>query len=221
MKLTVYNGSPRAKKSNTRILLSHFIEGFHESGGIVYENVYLMKTREIEQHVELFCRSECILLAFPLYVDSMPGIVKNFIEALEGAQSEAKNPKIGFIVQSGFPEAHQSRFVEKYLAKLAHRMNCEYLGTVIKGAVEGIQIKPPWLTKKLYTQFKNLGRIFGETGHFDSKIVRALAKPEKLSRGSILFQRLMIFLGLANFYWDSQLKKNNVFKRRFDRPFAD
>ena len=31
MKLTVFNGSPRGKKSNTTILLEHFLKGFMET----------------------------------------------------------------------------------------------------------------------------------------------------------------------------------------------
>ena len=27
--------------------------------------------------------------------------------------------------------------------------------------------------------------------------------------------------GLTNLYWDSNLKKNNAFKDRFDKPFED
>ena len=35
MKLAVFNGSPRGKNSNTRILLEHFQNGFENNGGEV------------------------------------------------------------------------------------------------------------------------------------------------------------------------------------------
>ena len=45
-----------------------------------------------------------------------------------------------FIVQSGFPEAIHSVCIEKYLKKFTSKLNCTYLGTVIKGGVEEIQV---------------------------------------------------------------------------------
>jgi len=54
----------------------------------------------------------------------MPGIVKVFIESLEPLCSREGNPDVGFIVQSGFPEAIHSRYVEKYLEKPSLRLGC-------------------------------------------------------------------------------------------------
>jgi hypothetical protein len=33
--------------------------------------------------------------------------------------------------------------------------------------------------------------------------------------------RLLAPTGLINAYWDKQLKQNNAFAQRFDRPFAE
>ena len=70
----------------------------------------------------------------------MPAIVKQFIEALEPLKNRENNPPMGFIVQSGFPEALHSRYVEHYLQKLAARLNAPYLGTIVKGGGEGIRM---------------------------------------------------------------------------------
>jgi len=60
------------------------------------------------------------------------------------------------------------------LKKLARRLHAPYLGTVVKGGVEGIQIKPPLLNRSLRRDFVRLGRRFGETGAFDPQIVARL-----------------------------------------------
>jgi hypothetical protein len=85
---------------------------------------------------DIFLRTEYVLLAFPLYTDAMSGGVKRFIELLRpiSQHSRKAHPKLLFLVQSGFPEAIHSRAIEKYLQKLAHRLNCDYVGTIIRGA---------------------------------------------------------------------------------------
>jgi len=219
MKLTIYNGSPKGQKSNTKILLDQFTYGFLENEDNSIEVLYLNRIKNQDQFVESFEKAEQILFAFPLYHDSVPANVKLFIESLEPLISKKSNPPIGYIVQSGFSEAIHSRFVEKYFIKLTKRLNSEYLGTIIKGGVEGVQVKPGWMTKKLFDFFNKLGKIYGETGKFDEKIINQLAKPEKLTAGAILFYKILDKTGLTNFYWNSLLKKNNAFEKRFDTPY--
>jgi NAD(P)H-dependent FMN reductase len=219
MKLALFNGSPRGKGSNTKILLEHFTRGFTETEENKVETAYLVKVDEMEELIEMFQDAERVILAFPLYTDAMPGIVKHYIDNLEILCGKENNPEIGFIVQSGFPEAHHSRFVEKYLEKLARRLKCKYLGTVIKGGVEGIQIQPPRMTKNLFDSFYRLGLQFGKTGVFDEGIVRSLAKRERLSPFYRFIFRTLALTGITNYYWNTQLKKNNAYGKRFDRPF--
>jgi NAD(P)H-dependent FMN reductase len=222
MKLTIFNGSPRGKKSNTEILMNHFIRGF-TSAGENRENQanigYLVHIKKTDNHVKMFAEAQRVILAFPLYTDAMPGIVKYFIEQLEPLCGKKNNFDMGFLVQSGFPEAHHSRFIEKYLEKLAARLGGNYLGTVVKGGVEGIQIKPPYMTKKLFNAFYRLGYHFGKTGTFNREIIQSLAKSEHLSGFARFLYKLLALTGLTDFYWNSQLKKNNAYNQRFNKPY--
>jgi len=221
MKLAVFNGSPRGRRSNTRILLEHFLKGFSETEGNKHEAYYLNRVKEEDQFKQAFSEAECVLLAFPLYTDSMPGVVKCFIEALEPFVGRKSNPALGFIVQSGFPEATHSRRVERYNEKLASRLGCPYLGTIVKGGAEGIRVQPPQMTAKLFTSFYELGRIFGRDGSFDKSLLEQLAKPERLSPIVLLLLQLLGPTGLLNFYWNKQLKKNGAYSRRFAAPYLE
>jgi len=221
MKLTVFNGSPRGYRSNTRILLEHFLKGFSKTEGNKHKAYYLNRVKEEDQFKRAFAEAECVLLAFPLYTDSMPGVVKSFIEALEPFAGRKSNPALGFIVQSGFPEAAHNRMVERYNEKLASRLECAYLGTIVKGGAEGIQVQPPRMTAKLFTRFYELGRVFGRDGYFDQSRIEELAKPERLSRGVLLLLQLLGPTGLLNFYWNKQLKKNGAYSRRFAAPYLE
>ena len=221
MRLTVFNGSPRGKTSNTRLLMGHFSRGFLEHLDNQEEIVCLNRTRELGDQVEMFAQAENVILAFPLYTDAMPGIVKNFIEALEPVCGRPENPSLGFVVQSGFQEPAHSRYLERYLVKLASRLGCAYFGTAVKGGVEGIQVMPGWMTRKLLNTFNLLGKNYSADSGFDGSLLKKLAPWEKMSRGRIAFFRLLNRTGAGNFYWDQQLKKNQAFEQRFDRPFIE
>ena len=64
MKLTVFNGSPRGKESNTGVLLEHFLNGFIETQGNTYKLAYLIRVRERNNFVEMFQQAEQALLGF-------------------------------------------------------------------------------------------------------------------------------------------------------------
>ncbi len=182
MKLTVFNGSPRGKSSNTKILLEHFMEGFMTTEGNTYVLAYLARVKKSGDFVKLFQEAEQVLLAFPLYTDAMPAIVKAFIESLAPLCGRPENPGIGFMVQGGLPEATHARHLKRYLEKLSTRLGCHYKGTVTKGGIEGIQEQPAMMTRKLFKSFYELGALYGQTGEFDEKMTRNLAQPERLSR---------------------------------------
>jgi len=220
MQLTIFNGSPRGKKSNSKLLLEQFTCGFMETTGNSFEIHYLNRVKDVENFQHAFGEAECVLLATPLYTDAMPGVVKAFIETLQPLVGREANPPIGFIVQSGFPEAGHSRPLERYFEKLAVRLGSPYLGTIVKGGVEGIQIQPENMTRKLFEAFHQIGRHFGETGLFDQNLIQGLAKPEHYPRWSLPLMKLFLKTGLGRFYWNKQLKENGVYDDRFARPFA-
>lgn len=220
MKLVIFNGSPRYKKSNSKILIDHFLKGYNSICTDTVPVCYLANHQEKTKHKELFQHSEIVIVVFPLYTDCMPGIVKEFFENV--SELKLSYPKkIGFVVQSGFPEAIHSIYVERYLEKLTKRIHGEYMGTLIKGGVEGIQIMPPSMTKKLFNRFESLGEYFAKREEFSPEIKRVFREPYKLSPLRIFLFKLLNRIGLANFYWDGNLKKNNAYSHRFDKPFEE
>ncbi|MGM0667649.1 MAG: hypothetical protein ACQETA_10040 [Bacteroidota bacterium] len=151
----------------------------------------------------------------------MPGIVKEFFEKIY-LETNVKDRKVGYIVQSGFPELKHSVFLEKYLQKFTtKRLGASYLGTIIKGGVEGIQIMPPRMNAKLFKSFRDLGEHFARTGQFSESIRERLRKPFKLSSGRRIFFRLISLTGLNNYYWNSRLKKYGAYEKRFDKPYSN
>lgn len=219
MRLTVINGSPRGQKSNTALLLEHFLAGFSETPGNSHETVFLTNEKNHQRAVEMFGSAEAVLLAFPLYVDSMPAVTKSFIEKLESYCGRPGNPGMAYLVQGGFPEAVHSRAVERYLDRLSRRLGCRYLGTAVKGGIEGIRTMPPRMTRGRLRRFHELGAAFGRDGAFDAKLVAELARPERFSFLARLLVRLLALVGIADLGWNSQLKQHGARARSFDRPY--
>lgn len=218
MKLAIFNGSPRHKKSNTKLLLENFTNGYSKHNNHVPELHYLANQREREQQLEAFNCAEFVIIALPLYTDSMPGIVKAFIESLPSLKNN-KNKSVGFIVQSGFPESIQSSYLERYLRKMSQRLGFRYLGTVIKGGVEGIHIMPSIMTRKLFDAFVELGSHFAQHQTLSPKVIHQLATPVRMGTARRVMFRMFQATGLTNFYWNEQLKRNNAMHKRFDQPY--
>jgi multimeric flavodoxin WrbA len=214
-RLTLFNGSPRGRKGNTPFFLREIASGF----GGESETHHLVRIRETEQMVQVFGDAECVIFGFPLYTDSMPGVVKHFIEALEPLTGRATNPAIGFVVQSGFPEGLHSRYVERYLERLAERLHSPYLGTVVKGNGEGVRIMPEEANKQLFANLQAIGSSLATSGNFDTAALKAISHPEQFPRILGPVFQLFVRLPIAHQYFDEMLKRNGVFRRRFARPF--
>jgi multimeric flavodoxin WrbA len=214
-RLTLFNGSPRGKRGNTPIFLQEIARGF----GGPSEIFDLVRLKETERMVQAFAEAQCVLFGFPLYTDSMPGIVKRFIEALAPLAGRKGNPPLGFVVQSGFPEGLHSRYVERYLEKLADRLGSPYLGTLVKGNGEGVRSMPPEATANLFGDLHTLGAGLAAAGRFDPEIQRRIAQPERFPAFLGPVFKIFVKLPVAHGYFDDMLKKNGAYERRFDRPF--
>lgn len=221
MRLTVYNGSPRGKAGNTEILLSKVAAGFSSLAEPDLSFVYLNSTRQREKAHESFTQSDWVLLGFPLYTDAMPGLVKAFIESLAPYVGREGNPKMAFLVQSGFPEAHHSRFVERYLEKLARRLKAPYAGTIIKGGCEGVRLMPEAMNRKLFEGLREMGADMAREGRFDPEKLKALAKPERYPRILAPLFKLILRFPKTQSYWNRQLEQNEAYDERFARPFME
>src|SRR5512145_2208388 len=102
MRLLVLDGSPRAPRSNTGLLLDAFLRGFSGAGGTVLGRHCLVRRAGREDALRDFGQADAVLLAFPLYVDAMPAPVMEFVEGLVPRAGAQGNPALLFLVQSGF-----------------------------------------------------------------------------------------------------------------------
>lgn len=214
MTTLIINGSPKGEKGNTEI----FINKFNEEIKNPYEVCYVVKedSLKIANYMKDF---DTVLIVMPLYVHAMPGIMMKLIECIKPTLHSEKS--MGFIVQSGFLESSQSKYLEKYLSALTRNLNYNYLGTVIRGGSAGTYMMPEKMNKKLFQQLNKLGKYFEENGSFNKEVMEVLAKPSELSKSKSNLMQIFNKIGLGDsMFWNMMLKKNKAKDKKFDRPFA-
>jgi len=218
--LLLLNGSPRGPRSNSMKMLSRVGEGWTDVGGGQAETLHLARLADFERAVAAYADFDVVLLGMPLYTDAMPALVKEWVEALEPRVGVSGNPRMGFLVQSGFYEALHSRPLERYLAKLPARLGSEYAGTIVRGSGESLQAMPDEANAKLWARLRLLGGQLASQGRFEQVVLSQVAGTERLSPPLAAVAGAACRTPAAQFYWNGRLKKNGVWGRRFDAPYA-
>lgn len=179
MHLAVIVGSPRAvQKSNTAKIMEAFLRGF-EAAGNTSEAWYLAEQKQWHGAKKAYEANEHILIALPLFVENIPGILLEFLEQL--SPKAAPGTKMAFLMQGGFAEASQLRCGEAFLETLPAYLNCEYAGTLIKGDNFAISFLPEETAVKMTKPYEEMGKLFAQKGSFAKEKVTQFAAPEYFS----------------------------------------
>jgi len=217
MKILAFNGSPRGEKSNSKVILDWIIEG---TGQQLDQHV-LRTVNKHQEYIETMKASDLIIIVFPLYVDAMPGIVMKFFEEMGKAKTSIMGKKILYVVHSGFPEGKQSYPVRRFLENFSEKLGLIHLDVVIMGGSEGTRLMPPKMLTKKHDSFVAISSAVANEQTIDESAVNKLLKPIELSIWGKIGIRVFSALGLANMYWNGQLKENGVFEQRFAQPYLD
>jgi len=103
MRITAFNGSPKAEHGNTHVMVEAFLAGAREAGAEV-ENVFLAKKKirpctacnacwmktpgrcsqrdDMDGLLAAVVASDVLVFATPVYVDNVTGLMKNFMDRL-------------------------------------------------------------------------------------------------------------------------------------------
>ena len=176
MHVLIINGSPRVKKySNTNYILVKFTEGLRENGAS-FEQYEISDRGSWDQIRQAFDRNTVILIALPLYVECIPGLLMEFLETLT---PKSDGSKMAFILQGGFMEGVQLRCGEAYLKILAGKLGCAYMGTLVKGDNFMIRFFEGEWREKVTDPYADMGREYAVNGDFNSKACKKFTGHEK------------------------------------------
>jgi multimeric flavodoxin WrbA len=134
-------GSPRTRNSNSNALGSYLLEQFRArsiEGETLYPHTMLSspgKTRVLLEAVEA---ADLVVLAFPLYVDSLPAPVIDMLEriAADRLHRVSRRLRLAAIVNCGFPEAHHTATAQAICEVFAQDAGLEWAGSLALGGGE-------------------------------------------------------------------------------------
>ncbi len=137
-------GSPRTRKSTSYSLGSYLVERL-SAQNIQTETIYVHTSLRSPERMKALLAAvdaaDLLLLAFPLYVDSLPAPL---IEAMERIAAHRQGServdtqRLAVIANCGFPEAHHNATALAICATFARQAGFGWAGSLALGAGEGI-----------------------------------------------------------------------------------
>ncbi len=135
-------GSPRTKKSTSASLGGYLFEQL-DARGIETRTVQIYTSLYSQERMnamyEAIDNADLVVLAFPLYVDSLPAPVTAALEKI--AAHRKGNPstrRLAAIANCGFPEADHNKTALAICSEFARQNGFTWMGSLALGAGEGI-----------------------------------------------------------------------------------
>lgn len=141
-------GSPKMERSTSNSIIEYLGTQLVEYG----MNIERMFTHRVddasslESLVSSVDSSDLVFLSAPLYVDSLPAPVIRVLQSITSHRTqcpESTKPLFGVVINSGFPEAHQSDCAIEICHLFAKRANLRWAGGIAfggGGAISGVPV---------------------------------------------------------------------------------
>ena len=100
-------------------------------------------------------------------------------------------------------------------------MGLENHGVIIIPGSEGFRLMPPSMTRKKSEVVARLGTSYLTKEPYNIEDIKFLYGEDTPTESPGFLFKIAHLLGLTNIYWNKQLKKNKVYKNRFDAPYKD
>ena len=175
MHVVIINGSPRVQKySNTEKIIAAFAKGLSEAGS-TFEAHAISDRKTWDIIRDAYMKNDEILIALPLYVECVPGLLLEFLETLP---QKDEHTRLSFLLQSGFAEGCQLRCGEAFLEKLPGYLGVHYGGCLVKGGNFGIRILNEEKQAQATKPYQAMGRLFAEGEGFFREEAKKFTGPE-------------------------------------------
>ena len=193
MHVVIIYGSPRVQKySNTEKIIAAFAKGLSEKD-VTFETYAVSNRSTWDRIRDAYLKNDEILIALPLYVECVPGLLLEFLETLPRKDEQTR---LSFILQSGFAEGCQLRCGEAFLEKLPEYLGVRYGGCLVKGDNFGIRLLEEEKQAQATKPYQAMGRLFAEGDGFFREEAEKFTGPESFSLPMRLLMGL-IFKTLA------------------------
>ena len=208
MKIMMIDGSPKVSKSNSEYFLN-ILSDFIESKDIV--KYKLSKKVDYEDIIKEINTIDTLVFAFPLYVDSLPSHVLEFLIMLEeNFKDNLKGVNVYVIANCGFYEGKQNKIALNIMKCWCKKMNIKWSQGIGIGAGEmmgGLRNVP--MGKGPNT---NLGLALDNL----AKNINENKSGDDIFTTPSMFPRFAFRLA-ANRFWISKANRNGLKKRDLNK----
>jgi hypothetical protein len=227
-------GSPKTKSSSTSAVLGGYLLRRLKAHGWETESLTLRASLRLEPgQQELLSwtdRADLLLLAFPLYVDSLPFLVTKAFEVIASHRQAVPNKRpqrLVAIVNNGFPEVAQNALALAICRRFAAQSGIAWAGGLAMGAGEalssGQSLTAPahfgLPVRHVLDALNMAGAALAEGQPVPSEANRLIAKcPIPLLHSSVW---RWLFVKMGNRYWRVKAAGFGVSKKDLlAQPFA-
>jgi multimeric flavodoxin WrbA len=239
MKVVVINGSPKGDKGNTALILTPFIEGMEEAGAevrIFYPAKMNIKPcqgeyncwfktpgkcfqdDDMQEFLSELIGTEILVLATPLYVDGMTGLLKNMLDRLipfadpiiefrdghcrHPGRANVKNGKLVLVSNCGFWEMDNFDALVEHIRAIGRNINMEFAGALLRPhgpALKGMMDQGMDMSD-IFEAAKDAGRQLVENGKISPDTLNAVGR-DLLSKEQ--------YVTIVNKFINNALSKND------------
>lgn len=191
----ILNGSPRAPKSNSK----KYSEIFMKYSRVQCDYFNITKSNHLKLIAEMENYSD-VIIVFPLYADSLPVGLLNFLKNLEN-NLPAQRPVISILINCGFLEYEQNSVAVSMIRYFCRRNNYPIGSTLMLGSGEAI-LETPFR----YIAVRAIKRLSESVNKGNYKDISATMPLPK-----------WLFKMAARSYWISYGKKFGVSEKEMQR----
>jgi hypothetical protein len=227
-------GSPKTKSPSTSGVLGGYLLERLKANGWETESLTLRASVRLGPgHEELLSstdRADLLLLAFPLYVDSLPFLVTKALEVIASHRQAVPNKRLQrlvAIVNNGFPEAAQNALALAICRRFAAQSGITWAGGLAMGAGEALSsgqsltapIRSGLPFGHVIDALDMAGAALAEGQPLPGEAARLIAKgPIPLLHFSVW---RWLFVKMGNRYWRTRAARFGVSKKGLlAQPFA-
>jgi multimeric flavodoxin WrbA len=219
-------GSPKGGNSSSASLGSYLLSKL-EKYDIETETVHLHSEIRTEAKQTLFLEkveeADLIILAAPLYVDTLPAKVIKALSLIADQRKKlyvddiksAKNQSFAAVVNCGFPEAEQNKTALKVYEEFAREAKLKYLGGIavgMGGAVSGKALSEMGgMAKDLIEGLDQAADDIVRNHQLSNTVIEKTSKP--------LISQKWLYTLVGNLNWRFQAFKNGVYRKINDQPY--
>jgi multimeric flavodoxin WrbA len=213
-------GSAKENTSTSEAIGAYLLEKLR-TAGFATKTLFIHKLLQSDKGrrrlLEATTQADIIVIACPLYVDSVPYVVTRAMELIakdRRPKRDLPEQRLLGIVNCGFPEAHQNDAALAMLRQFSCEAGFQWAGGLALGAGEAIN-------GRSLLKVKGMARnVIKSLDLIADALAAGTPVPRKaLNKKARLFIPNWLYVWFGNMGWRRQARKHGVYRKLYDRPY--